>query len=45
MARDIMLAWNWVYNALNDKPDGNSLKYRMRVGQNPYNDDEFPDKL
>ena len=45
MARDVMESCNWVYNALQDKPDGNSLKYRMRVGQTPYNDENYPDKL
>lgn len=41
LKRDVMKCWNWVYDALHDVPHDetvdNGIKYRMRVGQTPYN--------
>ncbi|MCR4849053.1 MAG: hypothetical protein K5920_09435 [Bacteroidales bacterium] len=39
LARNVMLAWNWLYDSLNDIPmdvtSKNGVMYRMRVGQTP----------
>ena len=40
LKRDIMLCWNWLYDALHDVPSektsDRSIDYRMKIGQTPY---------
>lgn len=42
LARQIMLCWNWLYDAIHDVPieetSKNGIMYRMRVGQVPGDD-------
>ena len=44
LARDVMVAWNWLYDALHDVPadetSENGIMYRMRVGQRPGDDNK-----
>lgn len=44
LSRDVMLCWNWVYDALHDiatdVTSENGIMYRMRVGQIPGDDNK-----